>query len=335
MTLNLKTMELDMKLVSVIVPIYKTELFLDKCISSIANQTYKNIEIILVNDDSPDNSKALCEEWAKLDERIIILNKKNGGLSSARNSGLDVAKGDYITFIDSDDYIEPEMVEKLLNAIISQGADMAACRYRDVDEHYNSIARDQMSNFRLEFFKNYTGEEYLRYIIEETAPPMAWAKLYSKNFIANKRFVLGSRSEDNLFLYQHVTANTSITFIPDVLYNYLMRNDSITSTFNEKTYSDRIVSSDYILKRTQDEFFSLRNCARLNNHLSLIRFVSHMPLSFIKEKNKTYLTVISRIKRDFKEILCSKLSYKFKLYLLLFFVSPKLANFIVRLLEKN
>ncbi len=324
-----------MSIVSIIVPIYKTEIYLDKCIGSIVNQTYKNIEIILVNDDSPDNSKSLCEKWAKLDERIVIINKENGGLSSARNAGLDIAKGDYITFIDSDDYIEPEMVEKLLDAIVMQGTDIVACRYQDVDEDYNIIVRDKMNDFRLEYNKNYTGEEYLRNILDEITQPMAWAKLYSKAFVDNKRFVLGSHCEDNLFIYQYLQQDNTICFIPEVLYNYLMREGSITAGFNKKTYTDRILSSDYMLKRAETEFHSLIDSAKSNNYLNLIRFISHMPLEYIKNKDETYISVITRIKKNLKDILNSSIHYQYKFYLLLFFVLPKLANSIVNLIDKN
>lgn len=112
------------ELISIIVPVYKVEKYLDKCVESIVEQTYKNLEIILVDDGSPDNCPAMCDEWAKKDSRIKVIHKKNGGLSSARNAGLDGCTGDYIYFLDSDDYIADNCIEMLFNAIVSDGSDM-------------------------------------------------------------------------------------------------------------------------------------------------------------------------------------------------------------------
>ena len=109
--------------ISVIVPVYKVEKYLDKCVESIVNQTYKNLEIILVDDGSPDNCPAMCDEWAEKDERIRVIHKENGGLADARNAGMDIATGDYIGFVDSDDWIEPNMYEVLLkNALCMDSA---------------------------------------------------------------------------------------------------------------------------------------------------------------------------------------------------------------------
>lgn len=114
-------------LISVIVPIYKVEQYLNRCVQSIVDQTYKNLEIILVDDGSPDNSPAMCDAWAEKDDRVQVVHKKNGGVSSARNAGLDAANGAYIGFVDGDDYIEPDMYAQLLQAIQKDSSDMAVC----------------------------------------------------------------------------------------------------------------------------------------------------------------------------------------------------------------
>ena len=113
--------------VSVIVPIYKVEKYLDRCVNSIINQTYKNLEIILIDDGSPDNCPKMCEDWAKKDNRIIVIHKQNGGLSDARNFGLDVAIGEYVTFVDSDDLISPTFIEKLVNLSKEHNAEIVSC----------------------------------------------------------------------------------------------------------------------------------------------------------------------------------------------------------------
>ena len=119
-------------LISIIVPVYKVEKYLQECVTSIQNQTYRNLEIILVDDGSPDKSGKLCNEYAKRDSRIKVIHKVNGGLSSARNAGLKIAKGEYIGFVDSDDYIRKNMYEKLLDACIQNKTEIAACNYNYV-----------------------------------------------------------------------------------------------------------------------------------------------------------------------------------------------------------
>ena len=116
-------------LISIILPVYKVEKYIDKCMESLINQTYKNLEIILVDDGSPDNSGKLCDEWSKKDKRVKVIHKENGGVSSARNAGLDAATGDYIAFIDPDDWVDLETYEKMLNAIINGYVNSTAHEY--------------------------------------------------------------------------------------------------------------------------------------------------------------------------------------------------------------
>ena len=125
-------------LVSIIIPIYNVENYLEQCIISVVHQTYKNLEIILVNDGSPDNSGKICDDFALMDKRIKVIHKMNGGLSSARNAGIDIAKGEYLGFVDSDDTIEPFMYEKLMTAIKRDGIDLAVCAINYV-ERYDAL----------------------------------------------------------------------------------------------------------------------------------------------------------------------------------------------------
>ena len=119
-------------LISVVVPIYKVEEYLQRCVDSIINQTYKNLEIILVDDGSPDSCPKMCDNFAKQDKRIKVIHKINAGVSEARNTGLEYATGDYVGFIDSDDYIHPTMYEKLLNGIKKENSDICMCRFVNV-----------------------------------------------------------------------------------------------------------------------------------------------------------------------------------------------------------
>lgn len=129
--------------ISVIVPVYKTEGLLDRCVESIVGQTYKNLEIILVDDGSPDNCPAMCDEWAEKDSRIRVIHKENGGLCSARNAGMDIATGDYLGFVDSDDCIEPDMYQLLVENAVSTQADISRCGiFVDEESRENGICVD-------------------------------------------------------------------------------------------------------------------------------------------------------------------------------------------------
>ena len=172
--------------ISVIVPVYKVENFLDRCVESIVGQTYENLEIILVDDGSPDNCPALCDAAAAKDARIRVIHQKNGGLSAARNAGLDAARGAWIGFVDSDDYIAPEMYEVLYQAVQSTGADLALCDYAEVDETgapclppYTGLAQ-----------RIFTGRELLKRATNTMAQP-AWNKLYRRAIFAQLRYPEG------------------------------------------------------------------------------------------------------------------------------------------------
>ena len=132
---------MENQLISIIVPIYNVEKYLKQCIESIISQTYRNIEIILVDDGSPDNCGKICDEYSQKDKRIIVLHKENGGLSDARNKGIDIAKGDYLTFVDSDDFVNIDYIEKLYNSIKFNNTKLAQCGISKVDENNEIIEK--------------------------------------------------------------------------------------------------------------------------------------------------------------------------------------------------
>ena len=144
------------KLISIIVPIYKVEIYLRKCIDSIVNQTYKNIEILLIDDGSPDNCGIICDEYAKKDERIKVIHKENGGLSDARNYGIEASTGDYIIFIDSDDYVSESMCENLLICALENNADIVSCNFKEIyiDNNREKINKQSIKK-SLEIFRSY------------------------------------------------------------------------------------------------------------------------------------------------------------------------------------
>lgn len=218
-------MKESQNLVSVIVPIYKVEQYLDDCVNSIVNQTYCNLEIILVDDGSPDNCGKICDQWAKQDNRIKVIHKENGGLSDARNAGLDIATGDFIAFVDSDDWIELDMYEVMLEAILDTNATMCACgiydSYEDRTVEHKCIPCEGTAN------------EILPLIYQDTIFPVAaWNKLYRRILWSDFRYPVGKICEDAFTTYLLVDRSEKIVQISKPLYHYRIRANSImTSKF--------------------------------------------------------------------------------------------------------
>lgn len=217
-------MPCEKPLLSIIVPVYDVEHYLPKCIGSILAQTFTDFELILVEDGSPDNCPALCDAAAEKDARIRVIHQKNGGLSAARNAGLDAARGEWIGFVDSDDYIAPEMYEVLYKAVQSTGADLALCDYAEVDE---TGAPCQSMHIRLEK-KDFTGRDLLKNATDSTIQP-AWNKLYRRAIFVQLRYPEGKLNED-LFLIPEVCLQIQkAVVVPKALYYYVQRGGSIMS----------------------------------------------------------------------------------------------------------
>ena len=169
--------------ISVIVPVYKTEGLLDRCVESIVGQTYKNLEIILVDDGSPDNCPAMCDEWAEKDSRIRVIHKENGGVSSARNAALDIATGDYIGFVDSDDWIEPEMYSSLIQKISESGKNIALCSYYAVE-----ISGERYERRCVVDKEVLDKDDYFRFIVLGGDGGYIWNRLYDADILKEVRF---------------------------------------------------------------------------------------------------------------------------------------------------
>ena len=222
-------------LISIIVPIYNVEKYLNKCIDSIIHQTYKNLEIILVDDGSPDRCPQICDEYAKKDSRIKVFHKKNGGVSSARNIGLINSTGKYIGFIDPDDYIEPTMYEELLNTLKKSNAKISMCGYA-------SIKNNKIIN--IETYENLTekiisSEKFLSDILDCKLLGITCNKLFLKDKNSNLQFNENIHySEDTLLLFDFLNPNDTIAICTKKLYNYIKSESSI----NENIMSEKKMS---------------------------------------------------------------------------------------------
>lgn len=210
-------------LISVIVPVYRVEQYLEKCIESIVNQTYSNLEILLVDDGSPDRCPELCDAWAERDTRIRVVHQPNGGLSAARNSGMAAATGEYIGFVDSDDYLAPDMYEKLLQLSIESGKDISACGVQMLWEN-----SERAAVLTSDFSGTLTNEEAMEEIIKEDKLKMpVWNKLYRREVIQDLPFPEGKHHEDAFWTYQAIAASNGVAVSAQKGYYYLQRSSSI------------------------------------------------------------------------------------------------------------
>lgn len=293
--------------ISVIVPVYRVEEFLDDCIKSIVNQTYHNLQIILVDDGSPDSCGEICENWAKVDDRIIVIHKENGGLSDARNAGLAIATGDYIAFVDSDDWIEPRMYEVMLSIIKKEKADIVACGFIDTYSQ-KSITHSYP-------YVTGSSETFLKYIYSDTIFPVAaWNKLYKKELWNSFSFPKGKICEDAFTTYLLVDKASRIVQIPDALYHYRIRENSImTSKFRLARMDEEEAWRDNYLymKKNYPEISGLA----YDFYLQKVNILFHMisPEQYI-EFRKEYDYLYDILNKNLKYVLFkSRLSWKYRI----------------------
>lgn len=221
-------------MISVIVPVYKVEAYLEKCVHSICRQSYQDLEIILVDDGSPDNCGKLCDALAMTDSRIVVVHKENGGLSTARNAGLAVANGEYIGFVDSDDTINSDMFMSLISTIEANSCDVCMCGSYTMDEHENVLATDTFPDNKV-----YTVDELMNLVILPLKTA-SWNKLYRKCFIDDCRFPDGRiHGEDLVFIMSAFKSDTKFCTTDYVGYNYFKRGGSITTAkFNSRSFDE-------------------------------------------------------------------------------------------------
>lgn len=219
------------ELISVILPIYNVEKYLEKCVDSLINQTYKNIEIILVDDGSPDNCGKICDDFAKKDKRIKVIHKQNGGISSARNAGMKIAKGKYFSFIDSDDLVSLDFYESLFNLIIKYDADISVCDYLKIYSYDFEVPEIK------EEILEYTNETFapLFNLKNHPYPVTAWNKLYKKELFDGIEYTEDKVHEDEGTTYKVCDRAKKIVYTNRQLYYYnQFNNSSFMHVFNKK-----------------------------------------------------------------------------------------------------
>lgn len=219
---------MDNELISVIVPIYNVEKYLEKCVNSILKQTYVNLEIILIDDGSPDRCPEICDKLKKSDDRIKVVHQQNGGLSKARNAGIDVAQGAYLVFVDSDDTVEDQLIEKLYACLKKYNCKMAACGRKYVFEDGKILCKVPEGIDTLYEFKDAIKEMNAFRLFDMSA----WAKIYARELFSVIRFPEGKLSEDYFVMFKLIDLAQKVGYISEPLYNYLQRTSSISRNKN-------------------------------------------------------------------------------------------------------
>lgn len=312
--------------VSVIVPIYKVEKYLDRCVNSIINQTCQNLEIILVDDGSPDNCPKLCEDYAKQYSRIKVVHKENGGLSSARNAGLDVMTGDFVTFVDSDDILDLSFIEKCLEVLKNENAQIVSCKaLRFSNEEDIELAKKNNGSIEVYTKKHALKNTFLRPCDYEFY--VAWGKLYKSKIFENLRFTNGVLHEDEYICHYLFDKCEKFAVLNENLYYYYVNAESITGV------GYRLKRTDYLRALIdRADFFKEKYPALLHDFSTYLIYrcidlYFEIPSDF-KDKRIAQKETIKLYKRSKKYLKGVKSPSKKRFFI--FDISPKLYRRLFR-----
>lgn len=298
-------------MISIIIPIYNVEKYLEKCLDSILNQTYKNLEIILIDDGSTDNSPNICNSYCEKDKRIKIIHKNNEGVSSARNKGIELSKGKYIVFIDSDDYVSNEHIEVLYDCIISNNVDLVISNLIDISEDGIILNNEEKESFLMN--KDQCLKELLS---EDNFYHLCCGNIYRKDLLEKIRFNCKYRiAEDLDFLYRYIKQISSAYFLSKNTYYYLKREGSATNSIYSEKWNDELKICNFIIS----EMVELENNFHKYAKRKYIRLNINQAYRFKLNKNQTKI-LKNNIKIYKNEMFNSKLfdnKEKLKIFLLL------------------
>lgn len=308
-------------LISIIVPIYNVEPYIQRCLDSIINQTYSNLEIILIDDGSPDNCPQICDEYAAKDNRITVIHKKNGGLSDARNAGLDICKGEFISFIDSDDWVEQSYIETLLHILNQTNADVSIVNFTKAQSSYKYVLESYERNFTILNSTQAVAKLWNRE--EDSIFVTAWGKLFKRSLYKNIRFPKGKIHEDEYTSYKLLYHSKNVAFLDIPLYIYFQRKDSIMG---------QVEKSSIRLLRVQVEkylFFKRKNIPKILNLFikqlcwdiifAYSQIKLHIPIPNYKSgKEKELLCVYKHIMNDCSDLSSTKAEKAFYKFLKFF-----------------
>ena len=318
-------------MISIIVPIYKVEPYLDKCIRSILNQTYRNLQIILVDDGSPDGCGAICDFYKVYDERVCVIHKTNGGLSDARNAGLEVASGEYIGFVDSDDFIHPQMYEVLLGNLTGTNSDISVCGFQWIGEEQFPEGPGE------NIYHIFEGKDILEQLIEDNVTTvLAWNKLYKREVFENKRYEVGRLHEDEFIIHKILADIERIVYTDMKLYYYVKRSGSIVNAKNIKSIIDAwdaLEDRCIFLKNLDMRLYSFSR--RLQLEILLYSYYA-----LISKEEEAICNTLNHLKKQAQDIVREKeiwkfLPRRFKIQIKFFLITPDLYKNIKNIMCKG
>lgn len=305
--------------ISVIVPVYNVEQYLERCVDSIINQTYTNLEIILVNDGSTDNSGKLCDELAKKDERIRVIHKENGGLSDARNRGIDESESDLVGFIDSDDYIDSDMYEVLLKNLNDTDADLSMCALYDV---YNNTPEAQVTNKET---WELSSEQAIKMVMEaKILSVTAVNKLYRKSLFTDLKFEVGKIAEDAFIMIKLLDKCEKIVATNEKKYYYVHRENSITTQKFSTKFLNVIEAYEQNSNIILEKYPKLKDVAQTRMNWAYFYVLDRLLLDDNYNDKELENKLISYLKNHRKDILNDPL-----------FTKGRKIGFIALLLSRN
>lgn len=282
--------------ISIIVPVYKAEPYLKKCVDSILMQTFIDFELLLINDGSPDNCGVICDDYAKQDSRIVVIHKENGGQSSARNVGLDAAIGEYVGFVDSDDWIEPDMFESLYQACVNHDCDVACCTSTIYFSHKTVRTGSDTYVF-------HNRNEAMEAILEgKLYDEVVWTKLFKKSVIEDIRFPIGFIYEDTAFTYKVVHRSQKICCIGEAKYNYIKRERSTMDQAIKNISIDAVLIYEEMYLFIKQHYPKLINLVALklaDSSMSVLNLI--LESGQFKEHEEKYFRVTQILNRYFNK----------------------------------
>lgn len=299
----------NVPLISVIVPVYKVEAYLDRCVESIVNQTYRNLEIILVDDGSPDNCGMMCDAWVEKDSRIRVIHKENCGLSDARNAGMAIATGELMGFVDSDDYISPDMYRLLYENMMANDSDISACGVEMVfEDGMPSCMLTKPGNCVLS-----ADEAMLAIIDESRLKQPVWYKLYKTELIRDIPFPVGKYHEDVFWSYQAVGNAKRVSVFDKPCYFYTQRSGSIMGESYSLKRLDALEAKQQRLEYLKEHYPALENAAQINLMFSCMyamqMSLQHLPKTDLPSARKRIMEAWHRSKGDLECTLKQKIWY--------------------------
>ena len=312
-------------LISVIVPVYNIEMYLERCVRSIMNQTYQNLEILLVDDGSTDGSGEICERLAKEDNRIKVFHKENGGSSSARNLGIREAKGEYLGFIDSDDYIEPNMYEVLSAAIEKYDTPMAQVSRDEVDDKGNRMP-DVCIPPKEEWL--ITSQEMMMELLMHRGDASFCTRLTKKTLFEGLAFPEGKLNEDFYLLVHMLYRVKKLVILPKQCYHvfYRIGSNSRKKDKNDfsRVFSDNVENADMVMELVKEQYPPLEPMAFRFGCFQRLDYLLHIPIGQMSKDNVFYKDVVFWLKKNCGKMTAnSYLTTKNKIYLFLLTIAPK------------